>query len=58
MELEKNLLEPDRYYYLSKEDSALYDSVKDSKDPKDLQIKKLIINKAARSRAAHCASKY
>lgn len=47
-----------RYDYLSREDSTLYDEVKDSTDPKDQTIKKLLEGKAASSRAAHCASRY
>ena len=46
------------YYYLSKKDSDLYDKIKDSDDPKDIQIVQFILDKAASSRAAHCASTY
>lgn len=56
--LTKSLLEPNRYDYLSLEDSSLYDSVKDSDDPKDQQIKKLIEDKAAQSRQQHRSSRY
>lgn len=47
-----------RYDYLSREDSDLYNEVKDSTDPKDQPIKKLLEDKAGASRAAHCASRY
>ena len=54
MELEKSMW--GGYFYLNKKDSSTYDRVKDSKDPKDLEIKELILDKARASRAAHCAS--
>lgn len=41
------------YEYLSRDDSKLYDKVKDSLDPKDLQIKRLLEEKANDSRSAH-----
>ena len=55
MKLEKSIWDGEGYYYLNKHDSDLYDSVKDSKDPKDIQIKKLILEKAVASRAFHVA---
>lgn len=58
MELKKSIWEGEGYYYLSKEDSDLYDKVKDSDDPKDIKIKDLILDKARASRAEHCASRY
>jgi len=57
MELEKSIWENEGYYYLSKKDSDTYDRVKDSKDPRDLEIKELILDKARASRAGHCASR-
>ena len=54
MKLEKSIW--GGYYYLDKKDSDTYDRVKDSKDPKDLEIKELILDKAKASRAAHCAT--
>jgi len=57
MELTKSKLD-NCYEYLNKEDSALFDSIKDSSDPKDIQIKKLLIDKAGACRAAHCNSRY
>ena len=56
MELSRSIWNKDQYNYLSLEDSLLYDKVKDSEDPKDVEIKRLIIDKARASRAAHCAS--
>jgi len=47
-----------RYSYLSREDSELYAKVKDSPDPKDQQIKKLLEDKAAACYGSHCLSKY
>lgn len=46
------------YYYLSEEDSATYDAVKDSKGWVALKIRQLILDKAKASRAAHCGSRY
>ena len=54
MILQKSIWENEGYYYLSKKDSDLYDSVKNSKDPKDIQIKELILDKARASRSSHC----
>jgi hypothetical protein len=58
MELTRSIWNKDQYNYLSLEDSILYDKVKDSEDPKDLEIKRLILDKALASRGAHCASTY
>ncbi len=58
MELTRSILNKDQYNYLSLEDSRLYDKVKDSEDPKDREIKRLILDKARASRGAHCASTY
>ena len=58
MELTRSIWNKDRYDYLSLEDSLLYDKVKDSEDPKDQDIKRLILDKALASRGAHCASTY
>jgi hypothetical protein len=54
--LEKSIWPDEGYYYLSKEDSDLYDELKDSDAPKDRQIVRLILDKAKSSRAAHRAS--
>ena len=64
--LEKSMFEGDRYYYLSKEDSDMYDRLKDSDDPKDKIIVNMILDKAYESylhiwkasRSAHCLSRY
>lgn len=58
MNLQKDILEPNRYEYLSKEDSLLYTKVKDSKTTNNKIIKKLLEDKAGSSRAAHCQSRY
>ena len=58
MELKKSILEPDRYEYLSKEDSELYDDVKDKFDYQSKQIKRRIIEKAQASYSEHCRSRY
>ena len=58
MKLEKSPWDGEGYYYLSKKDSDRYDEVKDSKDPKDIEIRELILDKARQSRAAHCASRH
>ncbi len=58
MELERDKLEPSRYAYLNIEDSKLYDSVKNSEDPKDKQIKRLLEEKARGEQAAHCRCKW
>jgi len=56
--LEKSMFEGDRYCYLSKEDSDIYDRLKDSDDPKDKIIVNMILDKAKASRSAHCLSRY
>ncbi len=56
MKLEKSVF--GGYAYLSKEDSELYDKVKDSADSKDQTIKRLIEEKAAQCYAAHQRSPY
>ena len=58
MDLKKNMFAGEGYSYLSKEDSNLYDSVKDSEDLKDQKIKQLILDKAKACRSAHCSSRY
>ena len=58
MELTRSIWNKEQYNYLSLEDSILYDKVKDSDDPKDKEIKRLILDKALASRGAHCASNY
>ena len=58
MKLERSIWDKSQYNYLSKEDSKRYDELKDSKDPKDQEIVRLILDKAKASRAAHCASHY
>jgi len=45
------------YYYLNEENSVLFDSVKDSKYPKDETIKRLILEIAAASRSTHCMAR-
>lgn len=57
MQLERSIWDKKQYNYLSKNDSELYDKVKDSEDLKDQEIKRLLIDKAIANRAAHCASK-
>jgi hypothetical protein len=52
-ELEKSIWDSEGYYYLSKEDSDLYDSLRDSDDPKDKKIVEMLLDKAKASRAAH-----
>lgn len=58
MTLERDLLDPHRYQYLSEHDSALYDKVVDSSDETDQLIRKLLEDKAAASRREHAASVY
>ena len=58
MELTRSIWNKDQYNYLSIEDSKLYDKVKDSDDPQDQEIKRLILDKAHASLSEHCASKY
>jgi len=54
--LEKSMWKGEGYYYLSKKDSDLYDSLKDSDDPKDKQVVDLILDKAEACCAEHCRS--
>jgi hypothetical protein len=56
--LEKSPWPSGGYYYLSREDSDLYDEAKDSDDEKDKQIVKLILQKAQTCRGAHVNSNY
>jgi hypothetical protein len=56
-ELEKNR-HGGGYYYLSIQDSELYDKAKDSDDEKDKAIVRLILQKAERCRGSHVNSKY
>ena len=57
-ELKRSMWDKQIYYYLSKEDSSRLDELKDSDDPKDQKIVRLILDKAEASRSAHCASRY
>ena len=57
-ELKKSMWKGEGYYYLSKEDSDLYDELNGSDDQKDKKIVQMILDKARASRAAHCASAY
>lgn len=50
--------EPNRYEYLSAEDSALYDRFRDDPDERAKIICSLISEKAAASRQAHRLSTY
>ena len=45
-ELPRDGLEPERYAYLSIADSELYDRVRKSRNGKDLEIKRLLEDKA------------
>lgn len=47
-----------QYYYLSKENSEIYDRHKDSNHWKDKIIVKLIMQLAEKSRGGHASSKY
>jgi hypothetical protein len=58
MSLKRDLLNPNRYSYLSVEDSILYDKYKDSDNPEAKMIIKLLEDKADGSRNSHCASTY
>jgi len=58
MELTRSIWNKKQYNYLSLADSKLYDRVKDSEDPKDKEIKRLLLEKAAESLAQHRASAY
>ena len=57
-ELEKDVLTPTKYKYLSQEDSDLYDLVKHSLGLIDMLIKGLILDKADASKSAHGHSRY
>jgi len=52
-QLKRDLLEPERFQYLGRSDSRLYKQVKDSDDPKDRKIKKLLEDKALGCRYDH-----
>ena len=56
--LEKSMWQSGGYYYLNKEDSDLYDKLKNSDDEKDKQIIKLIVDKARTSSGHHAICKY
>lgn len=58
MELTRSIWSEKQYNYLSKKDSELYDKVKDSDDPKDKEIKRLILEKAKSCYGEHQASRY
>jgi len=52
-ELKRSIWEGEGYCYLSKSDSDKLDEVKDSDDPKDKEIVRLILGKAGLSREMH-----
>ena len=54
--LDRDTLEPERYRYLDKRDSLLYDKVKDGKDWREIEIKRLLEDKVASSRSQHRSS--
>ena len=56
--LEKSMWAGEGYYYLSKEDSDLYDKHKDKTDEASQTIVRLILDKARASYSTHCASRY
>ena len=56
-ELSRDGLEPERYAYLSIADSELYDRVRKSRNGKDLEIKRLLEDKAFAAAAAHRQSR-
>ena len=56
--LEKSRWAGEGYYYLSKEDSDLYDKHKDKSDGDSKLIVRLILDKAASCYGAHCSSRY
>ena len=58
MELTRNVFNKQQYDHMSVEDSKLYDEVKDSDDPKDKQLKRLLEDKARASMAAHAQCRY
>jgi len=47
--LTRSIWNKKQYNYLSLADSRLYDRVKNSDDPKDKEIKRLLLEKAAES---------
>lgn len=55
MELTRSMFNKEQYNYLSVDDSKRYDELKDSEDPRDQEIVKLIMDKAKSSKASHCA---
>lgn len=59
-ELRRNILQPDRYDYLSESDSRLYDEYKAKSDDQiaAATICRLLEEKAASSKAEHAASRY
>ena len=56
--LEKLHREGEGYYYLSKEDSDLYDKHKNKADINSKLICKMLLDKAQACRGQHCASRY
>ena len=56
--LEKSHWQGEGYYYLSKEDSDLYDKHKDIDDENSRLICKMIVEKAENSYRHHCSMKY
>jgi hypothetical protein len=58
MELTRSIFDEGKYDYLNKQDSQRYDELKDSCDPKDREIVKLILDKAKACRNEHCMSRY
>lgn len=54
----KWIIRESRFDYLSVEESKIYIGVRDSEDPKDVIIKRLLEKIASASRSAHCASRY
>ena len=47
-----------KWDYLSDQDSKLYEAVRESKDPKDVIIKRLLEDKAGASWTSHVNSRY
>ena len=47
-----------RYGYLSREESAEFDEIKNSDDPKDKRIVELLEESAESCRADHCSCRY
>lgn len=56
--LDKSHWQGEGYYYLSKEDSDLYDKHKNKADINSQLIVKLLLDKAASCYASHCRSRY